>query len=489
MKKAYLYIILSVFAAFTVVFDFLPRSTYSPLEKRELATFPELSRQSLLSGVFTSKVSQWFSDTEPFRDCFMTLSMRVKQGLALSLGSADDIVFHSAENGEANGLTQAAGSGLHDPQSGSPSAVNENAKIFHNGIIVVGSHTPQVRAFMAFGGSAKGGTAYAAAANAYKNAFGDGVRIYCMVIPTAAAFYCPEKARHKTNDQRATIDNIHRHLQPGVHAVDAYAALSAHKAEDIYLRTDHHWAPLGAYYAAEAFCREAGVPFKPLADYKREVVRRFVGSMYGYSQDISLKSHPEDFVYYVPQHIHYEVWTTDYDINENYEITKEHKPRKGIFFHRYRDGNGGAYCTFMGGDTRIVKVVTDTHSPRRVLILKDSFGNALPGYLFYSFSEVHVVDFRYFTKNMVDYVRRNKITDILFANNIFNAYQPGICRKFMRFLSQQNGIPHPPQPAVHQDSTVHHPAPGSADRPAEVREGTPSPGNAPDSNPTSPTPK
>ena len=62
-----------------------------------------------------------------------------------------------------------------------------------------------------------------------------------------------------------------------------------HVAEPIYLRTDHHWAPLGAYYAAQEFARVAKVPFKPLSNYERRVVRNFVGSMYGYAQDISIK--------------------------------------------------------------------------------------------------------------------------------------------------------------------------------------------------------
>ena len=87
-----------------------------------------------------------------------------------------------------------------------------------------------------------------------------------------------------------------------------------------------------------------------------------------------------------------------------------------------------------------MKVETGNKNKRRVLILKDSFGNALPGYLFYSFEEIHVVDYRYFTKNMKEYVRANKITDILFANNIFNAYSNKIWRKYVRFLNQAGGV-------------------------------------------------
>lgn len=56
------------------------------------------------------------------------------------------------------------------------------------------------------------------------------------------------------------------------------------------------------------------------------------------------------------------------------------------------------------------------------MIIKDSYGNALPGYLFGSFEDIYVVDFRYFTKNIVNYVNDNQITDILFANNLQHAY-------------------------------------------------------------------
>ena len=71
--KHYIYIavIALVFLAFAVVFDTFPRSTVSELEKRELATFPEFSWERLADGSFTSDVSTWFSDSEPFRDVFM----------------------------------------------------------------------------------------------------------------------------------------------------------------------------------------------------------------------------------------------------------------------------------------------------------------------------------------------------------------------------------------------------------------------------------
>ena len=53
----------------------------------------------------------------------------------------------------------------------------------------------------------------------------------------------------------------------------------------------------------------------------------------------------------------------------------------GNFFWKYNDGSSNAYCTFMGGDTRATHVSTPTKNGRRLLIIKDSFGNAIASFL------------------------------------------------------------------------------------------------------------
>ena len=77
-SKAYIFLFCVLFAAFAVVFNTFPRSSYSELEKRELKRFPLFTPEKLFDGSFTSEVSSWFSDSEPFRDHFMALSMQIK---------------------------------------------------------------------------------------------------------------------------------------------------------------------------------------------------------------------------------------------------------------------------------------------------------------------------------------------------------------------------------------------------------------------------
>lgn len=453
MKRSIIYIAFMSMAVLTMwyLLNMQPRSTYSELERRELSTFPTLTWQSLTSGDFTRGVSSWYSDTEPFRDLYMMLSMDLRKRRAIHIGEEEEQITYLAGTDtdpessmpdemlldlEADSLTPDS---LPLPMSGE----EQNGKITNSGILIVGS-APTARALMAYHGKG-GGEGYARVVNKYKETFGDAVNIYCMIIPSAIEFYCPERAKSTICSEEATIENAYASLLPSVHPVRLIPVLSQHTDEAIYLRTDHHWSPRGAYYAAQELARVAGVPVPDLNDFDEHVTHNFVGTMYGFSQDISIKQSPEDFYYWTPRDVTYTVTYTVYDIDEQYRVIGEHAPyqSKKFFFH-FRDGSGSAYCTFMGGDTKITRVSTSTRNGRRLLILKDSYGNALPGYLFGSFEEVHIVDGRYFTKNMVDYVEANHITDIVFANNVFKAYAGG--GNYARFLTQRGSCIYIPEP-------------------------------------------
>lgn len=474
-SKAYIAIVMAVFIGVAIVFAFFPRPAYSELEKRDLATFPEFSWQALADGSFTEGISRWFSDSEPFRDELLAVSMWLDKIMEFD-PSGDNITFYAGDSGfdDDEDIDSLESSDFMDDMEAAEATsyvdtltANANAKIANAGIIIVGEGE-NLRALMAFGGSAKGGVAYAEAANKYKEVFGDSVNVYLMAVPLAIEFYCPEKARKITRPQKPVIDNIHSHLNPGVKAVDVYSALEAHATEPIYLRTDHHWSPLGAFYAARAFAEVAGVSFPGLEAYEKRVVKGYVGSMYGYSGDIAVKQSPEDFIYYVPRNVEYTTTYIDYLTDQNYRVVGQTRPYQSAFFKHYPDGHGGAYCTFMGGDIKITVVRTSSPSRRRLLILKDSYGNALPGYMFYSFEEVHVVDTRYFKRNIIQYVGQNGITDILFANNIFNSYSSKYSKRYAAFLTQPDQtlpsiVPKEPAPA----DTIPATGPDSATGPAE----------------------
>lgn len=448
MKKfqyiIYIVTVVAVVATLSIVFNCFSRPTYSELENRELSKRPTFSWESLFSGKLTKDISAWYSDSEPYRDTFMTLSMEFDKAKRLNVTSKgeEEVNFIAGDSNEEEsadvnavmGISEESPVEVADTIPAQPKA-EEKAKIANHGIVLVGSE-PNVRALMSYKGGPTACNAYAAMANRYQRELGEGVQVYCMLIPTAVEFYCPEKAKSRMKSQRETIDNAYAALDSCIIAVDAYSNIAKHTDEDIYLRTDHHWAPRGAYYAAEAFAKAAGVPFNDLTHYDEKVVKRYVGSMYRYSKDISVKRSPEDFVYYTPRDIEYQTTYINYVVDENYAVTGSSGPIPGEYFFKFKDGSGGAYCTFMGGDNKITQVRTSVDNGRRMLLLKDSYGNAVPGYLFYSFEEIHVVDARYFTENIKQYVAKHKITDLVFGNNIAFASSGSTINFYKKFLTQ-----------------------------------------------------
>ncbi len=449
------------FAILTVVFLFFPRSEYSTLEKRDLAEFPDLSDIESIKkdpSKFTASISSWFSDTEPYRDELMTLSMGIRGAMKGDFRSEEETVsFRPSDTGthddasESSDHTEDTDMTSHsDNSDDSDSSDNSDAesnddindgkaKLGSSGTIIVGKGE-NVRALMAFGGTEKGGGGYVDLLNTLANEF-PGRNVYAMVAPLATEYYLPEKAAKASKPQKPFIYSIRDRLSPKVKFVDIYDELLKHKKEDIFLRTDHHWAGLGGYYAAKRLAETAGVPFKSLDAYDRHEIKGFVGSMYGYSKDISVKNAPETFVYYTPNQVNYDTEFVTYTLNKNFKIIRESKPFKSAFFKKFKDGSGNAYLTFIGTDQAYVKVKTSTPGNRKFLLIKDSYGNAVPGNLFYSFNEVHVIDFRYFTHNLKDYVNKNGITDIAVCFNVFNAYSSGSASKVKKMLTQTGGIP------------------------------------------------
>ncbi len=260
-----------------------------------------------------------------------------------------------------------------------------------------------------------GGTGenYAKYLNEFKEKVGSNVNVFNMVVPTASAFYLPAGYEEYNASHRDTINNIANNLVNVIN-VDGYAALEAKTDEYIYTRTDHHWMPLGAYYAAKAFCDMAMTPVKELSTYTPESVEGFVGTMYAFTEyDEQIKNDPETFTYYIPSTEYTATYyKTDFTIDEDVKFFTS------IFVEQPASG---AYSTFMGGDQKIVKIETENKNGRKLCVFKDSYGNAEIPFFVDSFQEIYVCDVRYFDVYAPDFVKENGITDVLFTMCTFSA--------------------------------------------------------------------
>lgn len=283
---------------------------------------------------------------------------------------------------------------------------------------------------------------YSELANEYKRQLGDSVNVWLMPIPPHAAFYMPSAAYTSTNPQlystpvRPAMLDMFAVASDSVTCIDIYKALGEHARQPIYSRTDHHWLPLGAYHAAGELARALSVPFRSLDSYNPVTIPGFVGTMSRYSRDPRVKANPENFTYYVPQDTAYKVNYINYDLSKNRKSIAGVRPEKEdpLFI---KTSLGASYSTFGGGDAKIIKV-TGENPPnhRRLLLIKDSFGNALTPFLIGSFEQVHVVDSRFFHLNIKDYIRDNGITDVVLCNSMQLGSTDRILNNIAKYLIQ-----------------------------------------------------
>ncbi len=326
----------------------------------------------------------------------------------------------TADNSSAQGSSTETPSADDNPKEepSSEDITNKNYReldadyTIENGIIVV-NQDGHYRAMELFGEGS--GDAYVDSLNTLRSKLDSNIRIYSMIAPLASEFYLPANYSEYSSDQKAYIDDITSRLDSGITTVDVVTPLSRHTAEPIYCRTDHHWMPLGAYYASQALANSAGVEFNDLSTYEPVTIENFVGTMYAFTEgDIRIKNDPEDFTYYKSSN-YPNVKTDFYDTSFNYDYT-------GSYYKEVGDPQSNAYLTFFGGDEQIVKIRSDVKNGRKLLIVKDSYGNAVPGYLMQSFEEIYIIDMRYFNLNLVDFIQQLGITDVSFTMCIYSAF-------------------------------------------------------------------
>lgn len=281
-----------------------------------------------------------------------------------------------------------------------------------DGYLSSGVYIWQNKAFELFYGSTDAAAAYAQAISGYQQQL-PGTTVYNMVVPNHSEFGLPERIRDDMGctSQRENLSDVFANYTEGsqVIPVDIYDALDYHKDQYLYFNTDTHWAPLGAYWAYTAFCEAANQTAAPLSDFTVSTVEDFTGYLYVATGESCLAENPDHIDLYEPGF--------DYTIELSYD---------GVSFTElsgmYAPDEGMGYSMVLWGDNPLVRITNhDDASGRKLLLVKDSYGNAIAPFLAANYSEVHVADFRSFPGKLPAYCQENGITDVLFFNNVMSA--------------------------------------------------------------------
>lgn len=413
MKKLYLIlsqILLSALLLVGVISIFDMDATYSETERRKLKTTPLMTFSALVDGSFFSDYADYFADTFPGRELLMANNTTLN-GFYYFGGLADEGDASLILDFSSNGANQ--GEALQDdreeesiPEQTDPEAPPEQL----GSVLLVGNS-----AFDVPTANREKILEYAEAVTAIARTLGSDIRTYSMPVPNSAEFYTHEQYHTGENSQRAMFELCRDNLGEDVTYVDAYTTLARHTSEYLYFRTDHHWTHLGAYYAYTAFCKEAGLEPVDLDRFETGQWDDFVGSMYNYAANYPqakvLKDNP-DTVYY---------WRPYVQCNTNYySDTGLSDPYPIGVISRLGDDVTNKYLTFMGGDHPVTVVETAVEGPC-ILVIKESYGNALISWLTSHYSKIILIDPReYFGANgdidLADFAREQGVEECLIIN-------------------------------------------------------------------------
>jgi hypothetical protein len=383
----------------------MPKKAVSEFEKRPLSSFPKYSWEKLANGKFVDSIDLYYSDNFPFRDNFVALAFQIKQHRGIV---SKDIAFYN-ESIDFDAGTETLKDSL-DNKEEEVSFYNDgdskDVKNLSSGLLIYNGMAIQM-----FGGSKSSATYLSRVVNEVRKKLPDHVNVHLGITPTHGEFYLPSEYANKKTSERKLIDTAYMYLDKGVSSFDITSELYKHKNEYIFFNTDHHWTGTGAYYAYVAFCKKNSLTPVPLAEMRRAVIPKFLGSLYRITKDKRLEEKIDSVVYHkVPiSNVTYQLSGKGYG-----NIQKSN-----LYIENARGGN--AYGVFLGGDIPALCVVSKQQNGKRILILKNSFGNAIAPYFVSHFERTYVCDYRYFDCNLKDFIEKNEITDVLIFHNSFSA--------------------------------------------------------------------
>lgn len=236
---------------------------------------------------------------------------------------------------------------------------------------------------------------------------------YIMIIPNAISIINNKIPKFApVLNQKNYIDDLKSKLNNDIKFIDIFNALKNYNNEYLYYRTDHHWTTLGAYYSS----LEAGkvMNFKP--NYKDNYsIERVTNDFYGtlYSKSSFKVNNPDNIDIYIPK-------SKDDEVIVNY--IKE-KKKSGTLYDSDSLNKKDKYTVFLEGNHPVVKISTTSKSNKKLLLIKDSYANSFVQFLTPHYSEIIMVDPRYYYDNIEDIIKDEEITDILYLYNANTFFQ------------------------------------------------------------------
>lgn len=353
-RKIVTFVSLALLAVLAIGQVFTAGRGFSNLENRYLDTFPDADAEAISSGEWMDQLETYLADHVPGRDAWVQL-----KNTAVRLSGRQQIgkvVF-----AEDDRLIQVEDVSLDQ--------LEKNVE------------------FMA----------------ALAQGLPAGVEMNLLVAPNASWVYQgslpADTSRYEPEEAAAIIQET---LADRLCVTIPIESLRRHKEEAIYFKSDHHWTMRGAAYAYEELAEAMGIDADPFSYEPVVMGQDFIGSIY--SQAPTFGYEGEDFeVFQVP----------------SLEATWSNGESSGTVLMKENFQEKDQYTAFFGGNYGLVRIENEAaRSSEKLLILKDSYANILVPFLIEEYSEIVMVDLRYYSGSVKTLAVEEAVDRVLAVYNL-----------------------------------------------------------------------
>lgn len=355
MSKKYAAFITALFCLFIFGFGaallILPDRTFSSQENRYLAQFKAPTLESLKSGQFMEDFEDYVIDQFPLRDGWIRFKARMERLLG------------KREN-----------NGAYFGKDGQTLFAQYTAPAEDDLAVRVG----------------------------YVNRLGENldIPVYFSLVPDKSYVWAgrlPDNAPKV--DDGAANEGAKALVGNGVSFVDLYGL----SGEDVFYRTDHHWTTMGAYQGYMALTRGMNGAAVSL-DYEPTLRSdSFYGTTWSSAGAGWVK----------PDEIY--TWVPEGGKNGQISVTRypEGKPVEGTLYDLAKLEVKDKYAMFLGGNQPLCVIRNPEGERGRLLVVRDSYSDALAPFLALDYQEVHLFDLRYNNTSLKQYAADNQIDQVL----------------------------------------------------------------------------
>lgn len=352
--------------AFCILFFVLPKKDFSEMEKRYLAGTPDFSVENLLSGELVKEIdgdseagkSGYVSDHFPMRSFFVGFNSYYN----LSLGNTANSDYYFAKDGFI----------ITKPYE--ISRLDTNIKVINN--------------------------------------FSDKLSVTLSIVPSAGNVLEDNlPLNHIEYKDTEVYDRLKTELKESVNYCDLEKTLKDFykDGEAPYYKTDHHWTTPAAFAAYKELGNVLGYTPSEESDFKKTGYDGFYGTTYSSSGYFLAK--PDTLL----------LWEQDDEgSNITVEIYEGESVEKydSMFFEEHLT-EPDMYPVFLDGNHSLVKI-KNPEAQGKLLVIKDSYAHALVPFLAENYSEIIMIDMRYFKESVSELCESEGIEDVLVLYSISN---------------------------------------------------------------------